>query len=177
MSIRTRVVSKELIDVLTLDEIRNHCRVDDGLDTDILKVYELAAYDMAEGFLNTYLSKVLLDASLDEWEPKIFLPWGEAQEPESITALGVDGSREEVDFTYNPIEESVVIGSEFMNHRDFQFSYEAGLTVVPDTIKVACLMIIGTLYKNRENNITGTQTAEVPLPAQVLLSRYARTYI
>jgi uncharacterized phiE125 gp8 family phage protein len=48
---------------------------------------------------------------------------------------------------------------------------------VPQAIKQAMLLIIGHLYENRSDVLTGTQINEMPLASRYLLEPYRNNFI
>ena len=53
----------------------------------------------------------------------------------------------------------------------------ANAAAVPQPIKQALYMIIGHLYENRQDVITGTQVNEIPMASEYLLQPYRNNYI
>jgi uncharacterized phiE125 gp8 family phage protein len=53
----------------------------------------------------------------------------------------------------------------------------ANAASVPQPIKQAMYMIIGHLYENRQDVVTGTQVNEIPLASQYLLQPYRNNFI
>ena len=50
--------------------------------------------------------------------------------------------------------------------------YGVDWNAVPEPIRHALLLIVGELYKNRENTVIGTTIAEVPMASDALLAPY-----
>lgn len=44
--------------------------------------------------------------------------------------------------------------------------------VINDAIKIACLLTLGDLYENREDSVTGTITADIPVSSRHWLTPY-----
>lgn len=53
-----------------------------------------------------------------------------------------------------------------------EIKFKAGMLEVPAAIKSAMLLIIGHLYENRQDVITGTIATEIPMTSQYLLAPY-----
>ena len=47
---------------------------------------------------------------------------------------------------------------------------------VPDAIKTGIVLIVGDLYRNRENTVVGTIAAELPMGAKTFLDKYRVVY-
>lgn len=56
-------------------------------------------------------------------------------------------------------------------------NFTCGYTTVPDDLKQAMLLIIGHLYENRQDVVTGTQVNEIPLASRYIMERYRNNFI
>lgn len=140
----------------------------DGVDEAMLDLYEGAAVDAAEAFLNR---RIFADESA-----------------QSAAAAAVPAALEAADTAYEAALEAAdaLEGSARCAMRDSACAtlkaarYAADETlagiVVTDAIRSAVLLLLGHLYRNREDVITGQGAAAVELPmgAHALLWPYRR---
>ena len=55
--------------------------------------------------------------------------------------------------------------------------FTCGYTTIPEDLKQAFRMIIGHLYENRQDVVTGTQVNEIPMASKYILERYRNNFI
>lgn len=171
---RTRILSKLEYPVLDIEIVKQHTRVDDDLDTDLLKAYISAAISVAEKHTNRMLVPTIVDGHWPTYLAKVYLPFGHTQEPTSLTATDKYGVSEDVAFTYNSVDESVNVSVDYVNHIDFTIQFDCGYRSgeVPKGLQQGLLLLVGTLYNVREDVSYGVNAYAVPLASKMLFNKF-----
>ena len=178
-------------EALSLAEAKAHLRIPTGDTEDDAYIASLisAAREYAEGYTKRAISTQTCVYTLDSFPSVIDLPRCPVQSVTSIEYVDTDGDTQAV-ASY----QSDLIGTATARLKPaynaswpdtravtnaVTITYEAGYgatgdspDTVPTSIKQALLLIIGSLYENRENEITGTIVSDVPFNAQCLLDLY-----
>lgn len=183
---------------VTLEEAKAHCNVDFADHDVLLEIYRKAATDEAEQFTGRALIEQTWDYYLDEFPTApdaIRIP-----RPPLIEVVGVfyrdsSGSEqtldtdtyvvdEDVDPVGKPARIALAYGGAWPTLQTVanavRIRFKAGYVDenspqaanVPYAIKAAILLIIGTLYANRETIVVGQSVALMPWSAEQLLRRY-----
>ena len=172
---------------VTLAEAKAHLRVDHNDEDALITTFLAASTDFCEAFLGRALMPQTWELVLDQFPTnEIKLP-----KPPLIEVLSVqydDGAGDLQSYTSysmdNVSEPGWIVpdGSwpgTFDGINAVRIRYRAGYfvsdsptdTKVPDDLKAAVLLYMGSLYANRETIITGTIAAQVPWSAEQLLRR------
>jgi len=185
--------------VATWEEASVQVRSEDPGDKALLEELVAAATGMAQGYTRrafvaqkwrlTQSAFVLPPAVCDPLRPSraaITLPIPPLVSVESVKYIDVDGVLQTLDPAKYTMRKNVTPGeivrayaAEWPSTRAVDDAVQVEFTcgygeavAVPAAIKRAVLLIVGTLYRNRENVVTGTIATEIPQSAQWLLSRY-----
>lgn len=189
-----KLVTAATDEVVTLDEAIAHCKApEDGSDDAALEIYRAAAIAYVEKTLSRALTNQTWDYYLDAF------PDGEEIEiplPPLIEVLGVfyqdSGGNEQTlsadDYIVDTAQEPgriKLINAGWPSARDaanaIRIRFRAGYVevgsspeapAVPEPIKNAILLLIGTLYANRETIVVGQTAMELPWASQQLLKLY-----
>jgi len=167
--------------MLTLCEVKQHLRIEsDAYDEDDL-IQNLidAGYNFAENYTNQVVAQSVKTLSLDTFPEIIVLPEFPVISVDSIAykdAGGVDQTfsdyylnNKELVATIEPID----VFPETDGTRDnILITYTCGFSEIPKTIDQAVLLIVGSLYEQRENHVLGVQINAVPVSAEYLLTPY-----
>jgi uncharacterized phiE125 gp8 family phage protein len=140
----------------------------------------------ATAWVEQYLERILaiqtIEIALDKLSSQVALPFGYVQSVESITVLQ-DGTPFTVNALTYSLNDYVSPNRIYLNlgydwpsydqvENAIKIQYEVGYDVVPSPIISAILLIIGHLYENRQQNLTGVSISELPMGVMSLLQPY-----
>lgn len=169
--------------MLTLNEVKNHLRVElDFLDDDALITTLISAgYEFASDYTNRVIIEVTKELRLDDFQEEIQLPYLPVI---GITSIEYKDS-DDVDQAFNDyyldlrdLFATVKAKKGFSfpatngDYENVVITYTVGYTTIPDKINQAILLIIGSMYTQRENQIIGVSIDTVPVSAEYLLNSY-----
>ena len=166
--------------VVTLDQAKQHLRVDGDDDDALIKAFidaSTAHIDGPDGWLGKAIGLQTLEAGLDGfiYDP-ISLPYPPVLTVTGIVYDDIAGVERTLDpATYEVRDGAIgtVWGKSWPSTRAYcgasrsvRITYRAGYETVPAPIVVAILMMVGDMYRNRETAGTGGMGA-VPMTASV----------
>lgn len=163
-----KLITPPASEPVTLQEAKNHLRVDVSDDDSLISTLITVARQKAEEFTRRSLITQTWELSLDGFQGIVYLPRLEIQ---SIVSVTVDGVALPVDeYQVGTVSGRVqFFGTRAAEQLDgAKIRYVAGYgdaTTVPAQIKQAILQIVGHLYENRESQ-------EIPGLALNLLQPY-----
>lgn len=181
-------VSGPAVEPLTLAEAKAHLRVDHTVDDALITELIKAAREHAEG----YLKRVLI-TQVWQWKRDGFghhaleLPLSAAQSVDSIQYVDSAGVTQtwaaanyQVDLDSEPGRVSPAFGYQWPLPDTrfnaviitFTVGYGAAGSSVPAPIKQALLLHIGHMHERREQTISGTIIAEIPMGYEALMFPY-----
>lgn len=156
----------DLSTLVTLAEAKRQCRLDPSftLDDDELTDMTLVCTELAQSYTKRLLTVGSVSVEVEENKSVIQLPWGNVT---TIDEVLLDDTATTA-FTFSPITQKLKItsGVAFSN---IKVTYTAGYTTLPMKAKQGILVMISTMYNNREDVATGTTVEELPLTARRLL--------
>ncbi len=163
----TQIVSQDpFTDVVTLDEAKRQCRLMSSftMDDDDLTAIIDSCCSLAQSYTKRLLTAGTVNAEMDEYRSSWTLPFGSVT---SITSVHLDDV-EYTDFTFSPTTQRLKINESYSN---IKVTYECGYGTgeIPASAKQGILMMISTLYNNRDDFISGLSIEEVPLCSLTLL--------
>lgn len=195
-----RVVSAPEDEPITLDEARWHLRVDvfgsppESDDDAWLEGIGIpAARQWAEGYTGLVIAQQTLEVVLQAFPAYIELPVGPVRSVASITYLDADNIEQTLDpaeYTLDavvspprvyPVTAWPAIGSD---RNPIRVRYEAGYDLLaespqgfplPPNARIGMLLMLGSLYENRENDTTAN-VQQVPSGARVFLDQIRVRY-
>lgn len=150
--------------LLTLAEVKTQCRVTHAMEDIFLTSLITVAAELAQSYTKRLLTLGSVTISAKPQYSDILLPFGEVT---TITALSLDGTAS-TDYTFNPVTQKVTITAPD-TYVIAEITYNCGYTVVPSAVKQAVLMMISTLYNNRQDIVTGVTVEQIPLTSRMLL--------
>ena len=173
--------------IVSLDEVKLHCKIDSDDENVLVQSYIDAAVrwiDGPGGWLGRALGKQTLELSGWFGCRVISLPYPPIIGNVSVLTEDEDGLEEAADpssFRYSDGELTVKSGAGWVSRPKHRIRYDAGYEVlsgdpptsqnnVPPPIKVAIFMIVNHWYENREA-VSGP-LSQVPLSADTMLSTY-----
>jgi len=186
-----RLVTAPATEPLTLNEVKLFLRVDDTTEDDLITSLITAARGLVEGHTWMPLISQTWAMQFDKDELNL-LVWNINKAPlisvSSITYYDSDNniqtlaaSSYEVDIYGSPARFRIkTMPSVYDRMNALQLNFVCGYAnaaAVPQPIKQALYMIIGHLYENRQDVITGTQVNEMPQASELLLQPYRNNFI
>lgn len=179
----TRLIIPPATLPVTLTEAKAHLNVDFIDDDALISSLMSAATDYAQNFTGRVFIEQTWELILDEFHAEIKIPYPPLMSVLSIRyydAAGIDSTLAAENYTVDAISQPgwIVPSSagwpntlEAINTVRIQFKagYDLG---VPDSIRSAIFMMIGTLYANRETVIVGQGASVIPWSAEQLLRPY-----
>jgi len=166
---------------LTLAEVQTHLKVDcfDTAENEYINSLIVTARKMAESHINQLIGLqewALYQDDLSYYTPISKLP---VTEITSVKYKDSTGSMvATTDYQSDLIGLPAAIEFETLptlydkGFNKVEILFKAGMTDIPSPIKSAMLLIIGSLYENRQDEITGTIISEIPTGSKYLLSPY-----
>jgi hypothetical protein len=175
----TLLISQDDLNIVTLEEVMEHSRIDDNYDELVVQGCLSAAHSLVESWLKRKLSPATVLGVQECFKTKVYLPYAPLTGVNSISALNdsyvsidlVEGT----DFRVDLVRSLVIFSDECEQLSEFQINYTCGyadLASVPDAVKHAIKMTSATLYENREDDIIGVSTTQVSLTAQRILRAF-----
>jgi uncharacterized phiE125 gp8 family phage protein len=175
---------------VTLDQARQHLRLDTfaGLheDDDLVTILITAAREWCEQYTRLALAEQTITAVADEFPiGRIYLPLSPAREITSIQYYNSDNTLTtwpDTSYEYDEFDDSVsfIAGQAYPNsysrNNAVKIVYSAGYNEdfpLPMPIYQAMLLIIGHLYKNREE-VDLNNLQNLPMGVTTLLQPYRR---
>ncbi len=185
------LITPPVAEVFTSAYVRDYLRVDSGIDTDYIDALIVTARQIVESQIWRPLMPQTISMNFDKSELNTLI-WNINKAP-LIAVTGVTyydssnvlqtfaASNYEVDLNGNPARFRLKTVPQCYDRFNalivtFTCGY-ANAASVPTPIKQAMLMIIGHLYENRQDVITGTQVNDMPKGSEYLLAPYRNTYI
>lgn len=180
---------------VTLQEAKDHLRINANDDDAYIKVLITAAREQAEDYLHRalinqtwklYLSAFPFDTR-GEFPEAIIVPKPPLSSVTSITYTDTDGASQTVsssDYSVDTVSEEGRItpawGETWPSSRaipnavivTFVAGYGSGASSVPARIKQGMLLVIGDMFEHRETLVIGTTTAKLLQTAETLWSPY-----
>ena len=181
---RVLVVTPPAAEPVTPAELREYLRLDGTAEDPLLRVLIAAARGRAEDYTRRSFVTSTLRATLDVPAYRrgvIDLPRPPIRSVTSV-AVGTDAALAPSAYVVDADLGTVApAASEWGSGDRLTVQYAAGYGADPDDVpaelRVAVLRIAATLYEHREDTITGTITAGMPLDAKALLDPYRRVLV
>lgn len=187
------IVTPPSENLLTLDEVKDHCRVDGNDHDDVLSSLILAAQSHLDGYAGT-LGRALIS---QEWSIEceawgvVRLPLDPFIEITSIEYTDMDGTKQTVADSVYKVDVRVTgvylggrASASWPTSRDgdepITITWRAGYGAkddVPDAIRQAALLLVGHWFENREAVIVGTIASPLPFAVDALLAPHRRAVI
>jgi uncharacterized phiE125 gp8 family phage protein len=163
---------------LTLDEVKAHLRMDGTDEDDYITLLLKSAVQQAQNFTNRQIMPATFQLYLDRLPSSVPLPRPPFAEITSFKATDDAGQEvvfEETDYTLTETEHTTIRGIADSGwyascYSDIKITYKAGYATadaVPEDIKSALLLMIGSMYENRED-----KTERFPKASESMLTPY-----
>ncbi len=182
MGVKLKLVTKPIGEPLTLDEVKDHLKLelDDTTEDALISRLIVAARRRAENFLWRAIMKQTWDYFLDEFpnsEGTILLPLPPLQSVTTVKYIDLDGVQQtlaatlwKVDTVSEPARLVPAFRETWPSTREeinaVEIRFVAGYTdigAVPEEVKSGMKMMMGTWYENRESLREGGELQPIPL--------------
>lgn len=188
-----RVITAPTEYPLTLAEVKAHLRVDHTDEDTIIEAYLAAATAHAEKFTGRALITQTLELTLDSfYDAQIMIPKPPLQSVTSVKYDDAAGAEQtlvaDVDYVVDTasqpgwvvaVDETWPTTIDTINSVRIRFvagyidnTQSPPTENVPFDIKAAILLMVGSLYSNRESTVVGVSTALVPWSTEQLLRQH-----
>jgi uncharacterized phiE125 gp8 family phage protein len=165
---------------ITTAEAKAHLRIDHDDEDSYISTLIDAAYDFAENYTGRKIRDQEVSESLDDFKEEIELKYNPVQSITSITYYDSnDTQQSQTDYFLDTKELRAILKPDYddswpstnCDYENVVITYQVGYSTIPDAVNQAVLLIIGSLYDQRENHI-GTTINKIPVSAEYLLSPY-----
>lgn len=189
-----KLITAPTTEPISLTEAKLHLKVDNSDDDTLISSLIKAARQSAENFTNRALSSQVLELILDDFpEKEIVLPRPPVETLTSIKYTNCEGVESTLDshdyISFIEAEPAVIVpayGKSFPYFTPYpkgavKIRYTAGYKtsgtearlIIPEAIKQALLLIIGSYYENREDLLSkGHILKSLPFGAEYLLYQF-----
>lgn len=175
-----KLITGPVTEPLTLEEAKVHLRVDGSDDDAYIGALIIAAREVVEGATSRQLLPATWELALDDFEASITLDKAPFKEMVSVKHIDADGTEQTIaaegytlDDYSNPAK---LVVTDLPTVKDtpnaVKIRFIAGSESVPEAIKAAMKLIIGNLYENRQEVVTGTIATQLPVGVDFLLNPY-----
>jgi len=185
---RSLVVTTAAVNPLfTTAQAKAHLKVDVSDDDTIIDNLVLAATQSCEIFTNQYFIDTVVTQYSDTWDDFYTLYKSPVDSITHVKYYDSNDSQQTLASSNyilghysKPARIGVAVGGTLPNLSDrinavevkYTVGYGTASTDVPEGIRQAVLLTIGSWYQNRESVITGRTATELPLSSQYLLEQY-----
>lgn len=169
----SRIKSQTEVSVVTLEEAKRQLNIVDN-DADDIHIQLLidVSTDLAQRYTRRMFSKGIVELVISG-EQSLILPYGEVTDDNVAITAKVTG--DDVGFNFEEISQTLTFDDGAIESTDRVIvEFEAGYANndVPKAIKMGILMIISSLYENREDTVVGLSVNDIPLSSTSLLDAY-----
>jgi len=160
-----KIISQEPLDgLVTLPEVKAHCRVFSNFEDTYLSSLIPVYLDMAQSYTGRMLTTGSAVAVVHSWQSQVLLPFGNVTE---VTKLVLDNT-ESTAFTFDDVSQIISISAPYATAR---IEFNAGYETLPVVVKQAVLVMINTAFNNRDDVVVGQTVNEMPRTSRDLLDR------
>lgn len=172
---------------VTLAEAKAQCRVTDTSEDGLIETYIKAATRYVEQTLGTSIAEQTWKLTLDEFSDAIELLRGPVISVDTFQYYDADGLTQTVDaglYSTDLTSRSqwLVLNSDeswptvLDAVNAVSVTYTAGMETVPDDLRAAILLLVGTWYGQRET-ISDKPVSQVPFAVDALLQTYRMIFV
>ena len=176
MALPFKIITQTPFNAVTLDVAKSQCRLMQSftLDDGYIDGLILAAASTAQEYLH-WLTSPAQVKQFSAVSGVIPLYGRFIKTIDEVTATDVSGEVVTLtsdDYSYNDVTEEITI----TGYTDINVTYSGGPTTdeLPHIVVQGILMLISTMYNNREDLITGLSVEKMPLTSEKLLSKVRR---
>ena len=126
---------------------------------------------LAQVYCNRLLSSGEVLLCVENYSQFTQLWGGGAKSITSVTATDINNVEVIIsDFTFNPVTQKLTIPYTNNIYFNFMITYAAGYVTLPPQVKHAVLLMISTMYNNRDDYVTGLTDEKIPYSSIALLN-------
>lgn len=186
MKINQTTPVDDVVEPVSMDDLRNHLRIEHDADDAYLIALASAARTAAENHIDTIIAAREYLMTLDEFPAEIEIPLAPVQSTSiDVTYYDTAGQVQTFElFDFYRVNDSLFLVPDSgrswpatQSGKDrVMIAFTAGWADTPKDVKHAILMIASTLYDQRRD-VTAQTMNLVPMSSQYLLEPYRRTVI
>lgn len=180
----TKLISKSFTDVISLSDAKAHLRVLGTAQDALVTAYLNAAIQWAETRTERNITSSVYQIRIEPMDGVLVLPIPDLVEITKLETItgGVEATVYEknvtgdlsdyleVDDFPNPAELTLTTENLADTVDYLLITASFGMDVVPEDIKSAIKLLLGHLYRNESEVVTGTITSQMPQGAETILS-------
>lgn len=175
-----KILTQDPFTAITLAQAKSQCRLMPSfvLDDDYINTLILGSVDAAQQYVHWMLSPGTVKQFSEDGGS--FILYGRyVTAITEVTGRTSSGGDDIVlttdDYEYNDVTDTITVNSSYSY---VNVTYECGATDsdLPASVRQGVLMMISTMYNNREDFITGLSVEKMPLTSMKLLS-LSRIYV
>lgn len=162
--------------IVSLSQAKRQLNItDNNDDDDHIQLLVDVCSELAEGYTNRMLSSGKVDLLITN-KKSFYLPYGEVTEEDEAIIATVAGNP--ISFYFEPISQKITITDEQVLPTDeIKITYCAGYKTVPNSAKMGVLMMVASLFINREDTVVGLTVADIPLSSTKILDKIKKENI
>tara|TARA_R110002049_G_scaffold81910_3_gene208303 strand:+ start:1001 stop:1522 length:522 start_codon:yes stop_codon:yes gene_type:complete len=162
-----RVINRSETAVVTLAQSKNQLNIvdDEGLDDDHIQLLIDTAVELSEKYTRRLFTVETVEL-LTQNKQSFFLPLGEV---ETVTSAKFASDDSDVGFTFNAISQIFTFDDNVDTTKEIKITYTAGYTKPARAAIMGSMMLISSMWENREDTITGMTVADIPLNSTAIL--------
>ena len=168
---------------MSLEEAKDQIRILEDYEDDLISAKITAARQWAEAYLGKAIANQTLAASTAEFSEVIDLPMSNLIDVDTVEYLDTEANTETLPSTVYGLNKFSSPGSIYLRSGQswpsvysdplaVTITYQVGWPSVPEAIKEAIRLMVGTLEENRSDNVVGLTAQELPMSAKALLWPY-----
>lgn len=167
--------------MLTTAEVKAHLRIEHDDEDTFIDTLTQAAYVFAENYTGLKILNGSVVEKFDNFTSEIELKYNPVNSITTITYYDTDDTQQsQTDYFLDTKKQKAILKPVYgeawpatnCNYENIEITYDAGYATISDDINQAVLLIIGSLYEQRENHISGVSIDSVPVSSEYLLSPY-----
>lgn len=166
----SKIKSQEQLSIVTMAEAKGQLNIIDSNDDDAhIQLLIDSCSELAEGYTKRLLSQGVVELVFFG-KISVRLPYGEATEEDTPIVATVAG--DPISFEFDDISQMLTITDANVRSTDkVKVTYSAGYKKVPNSVKLGVLMMISSVYENREDSVAGLTVENIPLNSMAILNR------
>jgi hypothetical protein len=164
-----RILNRSDIAVVTLKQAKNQLNMidgeDDGVDDEHIQFLTDTAVELAEKYTGRLFTIETVELLVKNCR-SFFLPCGEV---ESVTSAVVTCDSSSAGFSFSPISQKFTFDDSFDITKEVVVTYNAGYAKPENAAIMGSMMLLSSLWENREDTVTGVTVADIPLDSTAIL--------
>lgn len=168
----SKILTQTAFDIVTLEEAKMQCRLTSSQDHEDTYLSSLidTCCELAQNYTSRMLSTGTVKAFSEVYSLYLRLPYGDVSEVTEVTAENESGKTVTLsDFSFNDVTQRLTIPSDYAFYTNFYVTYACGYSVVPTKVKQGILLMIASMFSNREDGLIGQSYQKLPMSSLTLL--------